>query len=146
MSDLVCFVLDRMTMNASFGGEDSPKRVLLVDDEHDLLEILERFLRIEGFEAHCAHDGREGLRLFERGPWDVVVVDRAMPEMNGEQLGAAIKSSSPNVPLIMITGFRNEVAVPEIFDHILTKPFLPSALVECLSQTLQKHSELLFSI
>ena len=121
------------------------KQVLLVDDEVSLLRMLERVLRRAGYGVQCAENGREGLQYFQQAFWDVVIIDRSMPEMNGEELARVIKTSSPNVPLIMITGFRDAITHPLLFDFILAKPFHPADLLACLSRTLQKDAELLLT-
>jgi len=123
--------------------EKIPKKVLLVDDETSLLQLLERILRNAGYHVQCAENGSAGWQYFRAAPWDVVIIDRAMPEMNGEELAREIKVSSPNVPLIMITGFLEAVSYPEVFDFVLTKPFRPLDLLACLSRTLQKRENVL---
>ncbi len=65
----------------------------------------------------------EGLRMFEERSWDLVITDRTMPEMGGEQLAEEIRSISPDVPLILITGFLKSDTRVDLFDEILEKPF-----------------------
>jgi DNA-binding response OmpR family regulator len=122
------------------------KNVLLIDDEIGLLVILERVLRSAGYQVQCAEDGRRGLQRFQEGSWDVVIVDRAMPEMSGEDLAKVIKVSSPNVPLVMITGFLEAVRHPELFEAILAKPFRPADLLACLGKVVEKHAAALSAV
>jgi DNA-binding response OmpR family regulator len=122
---------------------NSHKSVLLIDDELSLLFILERVLRGAGHSVECAENGKRGLERFHEGSWDAVILDRAMPEMNGEEVAKAIKSTSPNVPLVMITGFPAAVTRPELFDSVLGKPFRPNELLSCLDQVWQRRTAVL---
>jgi len=126
-------------MKIDFNPENRPRRILLVDDEIDLLELLGAVLRNVGYKVQCAENGAKGLEYFRRGEWDAVIIDRAMPEMNGEELAEAIKASSPMVPLIMITGMRGAISRPELFDFILSKPFRTKELVDSLAGAFQMN-------
>jgi CheY-like chemotaxis protein len=114
-----------------------PTRVLLVDDEGAFRRLFEQFLTGAGYEVQGASDGCEAWALFNDGPvYDVVITDRAMPEMGGEELGRRIKEASPQTPVIMITGNTEAIAAPETFDEILAKPFTASALLASLSRVI----------
>src|SRR5688572_4482511 len=67
------------------------KRVLLVDDLEIVREILRRTLESAGYEVGTAKDGAEGIEKFQGTAWDVVITDRAMPNMDGEEMAAVIK-------------------------------------------------------
>jgi len=120
--------------------EPLKKKVLVVDDETSLLEILELVLTEAGYETQTATNEVEGLRAFLKEPWDAVVVDRAMPEMNGEELAQAIRTLAPHIPLIMITGFIDAVSHRELFDLIIAKPFRPANLLAHLSRLLARKT------
>jgi PAS domain S-box-containing protein len=75
-----------------------PLRVLLAEDEPQVRDIEAEYLRGDGHFVETAADGREAMNRFAQWGYDVVVVDRAMPEMNGDQLTAAIKQMSPRTP------------------------------------------------
>ncbi len=115
-------------------------KVLVVDDEAAILVILKRILEHAGYEVQTASSGREGLTAFQQGPWDLVTLDRSMPEMNGEEVAVEIKRVAPHVPLIQITGFPHAVLRPELFDAVLGKPFPPAELLQCFSQTLARRA------
>ena len=74
--------------------------ILVVDDAPVVREPVAAYLRIEGYTVETAANGREGLEKFRTGQFNVVVTDRKMPEMNGDQLAAAIKQIAPNTPVI----------------------------------------------
>jgi YesN/AraC family two-component response regulator len=71
-------------------------------------------------------NGRDAFEKFDREDFDLVITDKAMPEMNGDQLAAAIKARAPRLPIIMLTGFADlqhqEAEVSEFVDRVLTKP------------------------
>ena len=110
--------------------------VLIVDDELAIRSILQRFFQSAGFFVGSAENGVEGLKLFQQADWDVVVVDRGMPEMNGEDMGKEIKMTHPHVPLILITGLPHAVTRPEQYFAVLAKPFHPMELVKIVSQAI----------
>src|SRR5215510_5491313 len=80
-------------------------RVLVVDDDPAVHDVLVGFLHADGHEATTATNWREGLDRFRGGDFDVVVTDCAMPELFGDKLAEAIKELSPVTPVILITGF-----------------------------------------
>jgi len=126
-------------MNAN-SSSSTRGRILVVDDEPAILMMLKRLLQPEGYEVQTAPSGREGLNAFQQGPWDLVTVDRAMPEMNGEEMAAQMRNIAPKVPIILITGFPNAVVRPELFDAVLAKPFRSAELLQSIAQTLAKRS------
>ncbi len=115
-----------------------PLRILVVDDELAVRQILADFLESEGHSAAVAVDGREGLEIFHREKWDMVFTDRAMPGMTGDELAAAIKEADPTVPVVMITGFvdpkRDYQAEPRLIDVVVRKPFTFAGLRNAISE------------
>src|SRR5881227_3261769 len=89
--------------------------ILIVDDEVAIRSILERLFKGVGYVVGCGANGAEGLKLFHVTRWDVVVIDRGMPELNGEELAKLIKATHPHVPLILITGLPQLVTRPDLF-------------------------------
>ena len=103
-----------------------PLRILLVDDEPQVSLVMQEFLRGDGHTVETAGDGREGFEKFQVGKYDIAVLDRAMPGMNGDQLAAAIKSIAPEVVVVLLTGFGAMMAAagekPAGVDYIVSKP------------------------
>jgi CheY-like chemotaxis protein len=117
-------------------------RVLLVDDEPGVRTVFESVLQEAGYCVETAKNGHEGWDMIQNNqPWDVAIVDRAMPEMGGEELGRKIRETSPRTSLIMITGAPEAITEPLLFDAILAKPFLPAELLTCLSRALEGNSD-----
>jgi CheY-like chemotaxis protein len=101
-------------------------RVLVAEDEPSLREMLASYLSIDGHEIELAVDGHDAATKFKLGSFDVVLTDRAMPRVNGDQLAAAVKSSAPQTPVIMLSGFGDFMSgtgeQPHSVDLILSKP------------------------
>lgn len=101
------------------------KKILFVDDEQSARDIVKRYLEAEKHIVDVADSGKIGLDMFNSGSYDMVITDCAMPGMNGEQLADAIKESSPDVPVIMLTGFgaiMDKEECTESIDMIIAKP------------------------
>jgi CheY-like chemotaxis protein len=103
-----------------------PLRVLVVDDQPVVTEILAETLSRDWHTVTTALNGRDAFAKFEREDFDLIITDKAMPEMNGDQLAAAIKARAPKVPIIMLSGFGDledeQEEISEFVDHFLTKP------------------------
>src|SRR4029453_4760503 len=84
---------------------DDVPRVLVVDDEKMIREILADFLSLEGFWVRTAEDGAAALAELERHPYDLVISDLKMPRMDGIELLEQINRASPNVLTVIMTGF-----------------------------------------
>jgi len=112
------------------------KRILLVDDELGVLEVVGRFLESEGVGVDKAGDGAAGIRRFQEGKFDLVITDRKLPGMDGEEMATAIKEMSPHTPILLISGqFRGVVNVKP-FDYLLSKPFTRDQLLSAVDEML----------
>jgi signal transduction histidine kinase len=137
----------RLPVRAEQGAEKGPQaaevrlrplRVLIVDDDPVISELIAEYLAGDGHTAERAASGREGLEKFRGGGFDLVVTDRAMPEMSGDQMAAAAKRIAPDVPVLMLTGFGDMMQVsgekPKDVDFILGKPVTHARLREVLAK------------
>ena len=88
------------------------QKVLIVDDDQNICELLRLYLVKEGYETFLAHDGQTALELFEKNKPDMVLLDVMMPRMDGWEVCRRIRAGS-NVPVIMLT------AKGETFDKVL---------------------------
>jgi CheY-like chemotaxis protein len=120
------------------------RRILLVDDGEAPLRITEEMLREVGHDVVAVMSGIEALARFPTGEFDVVITDRAMPGMNGDDVAAAVKKADPDMPVIMLTGFGAMMEFsgeqPESVDLIVSKPFTMDELVEALSKVGAAHA------
>ena len=100
--------------------------LLLVDDEPSLVDILAEFLQGDGHAIETATCGIAAWHKFEHAAFDVVVLDRSMPDMTGDELAVLIKRTSPRTRVIMLTGFGEIMKAcsekPAGVDLILCKP------------------------
>jgi signal transduction histidine kinase/CheY-like chemotaxis protein len=86
------------------------RRVLLVDDETDNLEVLREVLELEGHDVEVARSGPEALARIDRGErFDLVLCDVGMPEMSGWQVARELAEREPRLPIWMLTGWANEI-------------------------------------
>lgn len=103
------------------------KRILLVEDEENLLKTIRLNLELEGFEVSSAIDGDSAVRIFGSGGFDLVILDVMLPVMNGFDACAAIREKDNEVPVLFLTAkAENEDKVRGLrlgADDYLTKPF-----------------------
>ena len=120
-------------------GPGRPLRVLVVDDEPMVRAVTAAYLETDGHEVVVASDGIEALERFEGegdaiagNRFDLVVTDRAMPGMSGDQLAAAVKERAPATPVILLSGFgdlmRAAGETPAGVDAVLGKPLTGTRL------------------
>jgi signal transduction histidine kinase/CheY-like chemotaxis protein len=118
----------------------SKLNVLIVDDEPRVREVVSIYLRCDGHNVATAASGREALEKFRLQPFDLVILDRAMPEMNGEQTARFIKQINSDIPVIMLTGFGALIEVtgaqPQAVDVVLSKPITLDALRRTIDKVL----------
>ena len=118
--------------------------ILLVDDESQLREVLLEFLKVDQHHVELAATGGEAMEKFRPGKFDVVITDKAMPGMSGEQLAVAIKNQSPTTPVILLTGFGMFMQADELpagVDLLLNKPIGLSELRAALSRVLNNSAK-----
>lgn len=122
---------------AAYHVRVSEQTVLVVDDEEAIVSMLRRFLPRSGYDATCVTSPAVALDLFERDPsaFDLVVTDRTMPGMTGEELIARMHAIRPRLPVVLCTGFgHNEGAEGEHpHVHFLAKPFELTELLRAMT-------------
>ena len=111
-------------------------RVLLVDDEEELVTTLRERLEIRGMRAESATTGEAALRMVQQAPFDVVVVDLKMPGLGGTKIIDRILKRRPETRVVLITGHGSSHGEPDDLtghEHpILLKPFPIQRLVELI--------------
>jgi CheY-like chemotaxis protein len=104
-----------------------PARVLVIDDEVGVREVLRDLLGGEGYTVIEAPDGRSGLALSEAEPVELVLSDVSMPGMSGWEVAQACHAKYPNVPVGLITGWGDRLDPAELTRHgvrfVIAKPF-----------------------
>jgi nitrogen fixation negative regulator NifL len=120
-----------------------PLRVLLVDDEDIVCQILREYLVEDGHVVETAANGHEALDKLPKAAFDVVILDRAMPGLSGDQTALAIKELKPELPVILLTGFGNMMQAagetPPGIDLVLGKPVTIAGLRSALAQVVKSR-------
>lgn len=112
------------------------KKILIVDDEADIIEILQFVLEQEGYECITAFDGEEGLKLAREANPDLIILDVMMPKINGYKISRLLKYDSKykDIPILMITARSQEedkvIGEETGADEYITKPFKVDYVVE----------------
>ena len=107
--------------------ESRPARILVVDDEESIRELLRLVLTGEGYSVFTANSGEEAIEYLEAQRFDLVITDLVMPGVNGVEVLRAAKRIDPNYPVMVITGHPSVEAVTKLMrlgaGDYLTKPF-----------------------
>jgi CheY-like chemotaxis protein len=116
-----------------------PRHILVVDDEPFVCDAVKMMLAFDGHQVDAASSGQEALQLLEKGKYDLVITDYAMPAMKGDELAVAIKSRNPWQPVVLITAYAEMLKASNNplrgVDFIVSKPFLLENLREAINKT-----------
>ena len=105
------------------------KKILIVDDEQDIVESLKFVLEVSGYVCYTAYNGEDGLRLAKEIMPDLIILDVMMPKINGYKISRLLKYDSKykNIPILMITARSQEedklIGEETGADEYITKPF-----------------------
>lgn len=120
------------------------KRIVLIDDDLDILEGLKDLLEGEGYEVHCASDGDEGMENIRDYSPQLVITDIIMPEKDGITLLFDVRRELPGVKTLVISGGGRisaekhlEVARKIGVDKVLAKPFSSAAFLDAVDELLK---------
>lgn len=121
------------------------KRILVVDDEPNIQNLVVAYLKAENFLVDCAEDGYEGLRLFRENRPDLIILDVLLPGIDGLQLLETVRQES-EVYVLMLTAKADEcdrvMGLTGGADDYLTKPFSPRELVARVQAILRRGRDL----
>lgn len=117
------------------------ERILIIDDEPNLLEVVEDYLKKHSYEVHTADRGSRALEMFHDLDPDFVILDLNLPDVSGEELCRMIRKTS-DVPILMLTARTSEddkvMGLSLGADDYLTKPFSPRELVSRVQAILRR--------
>ena len=117
-------------------------KILVADDEENIVQLLRLYLRNEGYEVVSARDGRQALERFELEAPDLVLLDLMMPELGGYEVCTEIRKHS-DVPVLMLTARTEDVdkivGLEMGADDYITKPFNPRKVVARVKATLRRR-------
>lgn len=121
---------------------EAPRKVLVADDQEIICELLAEYLRADGHDVTLASSGTDALEKFKSGRFDVVVTDQSMPGLSGVQVAATIKATHPHLPVILLTGFGDEMQasgqLPPEVDLVVCKPVSTTDLRRALVRVFSK--------
>ncbi|MCX5757104.1 MAG: response regulator [Candidatus Hydrogenedentes bacterium] len=131
-------------MDAVGGNVDKPK-ILVVDDEPDVVELIERTLKAEGFDVVTAFDGIDAIDLADSEMPDLILLDLMMPMISGYEVCEQIKSNrrTKKIPVICVSSAHAPDARAKSLkvgaSTLVVKPFLPAELVAQVRRHLKKQ-------
>lgn len=116
----------------------SKPRVLVIDDEEIVRISCRKCLTPEGYEVDVAANGADGLRLTRENPYDLILTDLKMPDMDGMEFLMTMKEIQPEAKVIMITGYSTvehaEEARRRGAYNYIEKPFTPDTLITAVKE------------
>ncbi len=123
------------------------ERILVVDDEEDILELVRFHLAREGYQLTLAATGEEALKKAKRETFDLVVLDLMLPGLDGLEVAKALKADArtKSVPIVMLTAKGEDADVVSGLeigaDDYITKPFSPRVLTARVKAVLRRRSK-----
>ncbi|GAB3068341.1 response regulator YycF [Salinicoccus sesuvii] len=121
-----------------------PKKIVVVDDERPIADILEFNLEKEGYEVHCAYDGNDALALILEVVPDIVLLDIMLPGMDGMEVCREVRKTH-DMPIIMLTAKDSEIdkvlGLELGADDYVTKPFSTRELIARVKANLRRNVE-----
>jgi two-component system phosphate regulon response regulator PhoB len=123
------------------------EKILVVDDEEDILELVRYNLSREGYQVTGSLTGEDALRKVRSDPFDLIVLDLMLPGMDGLAFTKTVKNDSRlrNIPIVMLTAKGEEsdiVTGPELgADDYITKPFSPKVMIARVRTALRRNKE-----
>lgn len=122
---------------------NDPKKILLVDDEAKIVEVIKSYLIHDGYIVYEAYNGKQALEVFEQSNPHLLVLDLMLPDLPGEEICQMIRKKS-RIPIIMLTARTEEENILKGLDigadDYITKPFSPRQLLARVRALLRRTS------
>ena len=123
----------------------SPLKILIVDDQEIIRELISEILRSDGHDITVASTGVEALLHLNKAQYDLIISDLSMPDMTGSQLASEIRAKGNKIPFILLTGFGDEMlaqgSTPPGVDLVLSKPVTSASLYQAIKKILPNEPE-----
>jgi len=131
-----------ITIKGDENSAPNTKKVLVIDDQPIVTDLLVSVLERMDYQSQVASCGKEGLEMFERDRFDLVITDLGMPDISGWEVSQAVKEKRPEVPVVVITGWGvdpdpNKVKDSKV-DLIITKPFQVDQLEKTIRDLIER--------
>ena len=122
--------------NAPVSSESAGGRILVIEDDDGIRDLVE--VALTRYEVVSVPNGEVGLEAFFSAPFDLVLVDMSLPGKNGSQVADAIKSDQPDVPIVLMSGWTENIDLEVTpFHSVINKPFLTGELVSVIESALK---------
>ena len=119
-------------------------KILLIDDDKDLVEMVKEWLEAANYNYEIAHDGKAGWEFLRQGIYDVIVIDWNLPGMEGPEICRKFRANRGTTPIIMLTGKTQiedkETGLDSGADDYLTKPFSIKELMARIRAQLRRQN------
>ncbi|WP_179194257.1 response regulator transcription factor [Bacillus thuringiensis] len=117
--------------------------ILVIEDDQEIQELIKQFLMTQQYTVEVASDGLEGMKQFNKQPFDLILLDVMMPNINGFEVAKMIRVQS-NIPIIMLTALEEEQDQMKGFDlgidDYITKPFSFHVLIRRVEAVLRRSN------
>lgn len=121
------------------------EKILVVEDDKDIQEIVAEILKAEGYEVVTAGNGLEGYTHFKEDEPDLIILDVMMPKMDGYQMAKLVRQKDQAIPIIMLTALEEEYDEIKGFeigvDDYIAKPFSFNILIKRVKAVLRRNSK-----
>lgn len=119
------------------------EKIIIIDDEADVLDLCERILTLQGYQVKTARNGPDAMQLAEKEQFNLLLTDIKMPGMNGLEIVQALKEADPGLICVLMTGYSTIDRVIEALklgvDEFIMKPFTPEELTLVINKALEKQ-------
>ncbi len=124
------------------------ERIMIVDDEQAIRDLLQTMLATNGYKVTVFHDGREAWEAFKQEPekWNLIITDQTMPLMTGEELAVKAMETVPGLPVILCTGYSESISIEKALSlgikAYLHKPISMNELLAAVHRVLvNQHND-----
>lgn len=124
-----------------------PKRILLVEDEDFIRDLYKRQLELAGFQVDAKPNGAEGLVAAKQNPYDLVLLDIMLPDINGLEILKQLKQGpvSKNTPIVMLTNLGQDTVIKEGFTlgaegYLIKASYTPDQIVQEVKNIVNKKA------
>ena len=137
-------IIEQSSTTKEKSGTILPKqrkvRILVVEDEEDVRQLLSDILTSGEHEVEVAANGTEGIEMFEKGSFDLVFTDLGMPDISGWEVAKKIKEINGKVPIVLVTGWNVEIQDDEKknnhVDMVIQKPFQVNQVLSSVQEVM----------
>ena len=119
-----------------------PDKILIIDDEKELSDVLKKYLTLKGYSVGTAYNGKDGIAEAKKGGYSIIIADIQLPDISGVEVIRAIEKLDDKVKFLIITGYSITGDVSDLIESskrvhgYIFKPFKPDHLEEKLKEIL----------